>query len=73
MPEPNPMLNTVGPFIFPMAPRSPSSPSTWLATRHMKMYGAFPHEANGRDCRRLAPNIPQLNEKAMSACRPFDA
>jgi acetyl-CoA acetyltransferase len=69
MPEPNPMLNTVGPFYLPYGATVPVQFYAWLATRHMKMYGT-PHESMGAIAVAERKHA-QLNEKAMMRGRPI--
>ena len=69
MPEPNPMLNTVGAFYLPYGATVPVQFYAWLATRHMKMYGT-PHEAMGTIAVAERKHA-QLNDKAMMRGRPL--
>ena len=69
MPEPNPMMNTIGAFYLPFGATVPVQWYAWLATRHKHLYGT-PFETMGAIAVNGRANA-QLNEKAMMRGRPL--
>jgi acetyl-CoA acetyltransferase len=69
MPEPNPMLNTIGAYYLPYGATVPVQWYAWLATRHLQMFGT-PHEAMGAIAVAERKHA-QLNEKALMHGRPL--
>jgi acetyl-CoA acetyltransferase len=69
MPEPNPMMNTIGAFYLPYGATVPVQWYAWLATRHKHLYGT-PFETMGAIAVNGRANA-HLNEKAMMRGRPL--
>lgn len=69
MPEPNPMMNTIGAFYLPYGATVPVQWYAWLATRHKHLYGT-PFERMGAIAVNSRANA-HLNEKAMMRGRPL--
>ncbi len=69
MPEPNPMMNTIGAFYLPYGATVPVQWYAWLATRHKHLYGT-PFETMGAIAVNGRANA-NLNEKAMMRGRPL--
>lgn len=69
MPEPNPMMNTIGAFYLPFGATVPVQWYSWLATRHKHLYGT-PFETMGAIAVNGRANA-NLNDKAMMRGRPL--
>jgi acetyl-CoA acetyltransferase len=69
MPEPNPMMNTIGAYYLPYGATVPVQWYAWLATRHKELYGT-PFEAMGNIAVAERKHA-QLNEKALMRGKPL--
>jgi len=69
MPEPNPMMNTIGAYYLPYGATVPVQWYAWLATRHKQLYGT-PFEAMGNIAVAERKHA-QLNDKAMMRGKPL--
>lgn len=69
MPEPNPMMNTIGAYYLPFGATVPVQWYSWLATRHKHLYGT-PFETMGAVAVNGRANA-NLNDKAMMRGRPL--